>query len=371
MTTTPVNAVKMGAVKNVVVMAGGTGGHVFPALAVAEELRARGVHIHWLGTRNGIEAELVPARDFPITYLDVSGVRGQGLKRLLLAPFKLVVAVAAAMKVLKTVQADAVIGLGGYVTGPGGVAARLLGKPLLIHEQNAVAGFTNRLLSLFAQRVLEAFPYAFAPAEKVSCVGNPVRREIAALPVPALRYGERATENGLHVLVLGGSQGAVALNKLVPEALALLVKTQALVIRHQAGKKNLEKAQTKYSELNIAADVLPFIDDMAAMYGWADLVICRSGALTISEIAAAGVASVLIPYPFAVDDHQTLNGKFLSVAGAARLFRQQDLSAEKLAAELAPLLSREKLLHMATAARALAKPEATNAVAEACLRGGQ
>lgn len=359
----------MSDVKSVVVMAGGTGGHVFPALAVAEDLRSRGVKIHWLGTRNGIEAELVPARDFPITYLDVSGVRGQGFKRLLLAPFKLVVAVIAAMRLLRSVQADAVIGLGGYVTGPGGVAAKLLGKPLLIHEQNAVAGFTNRLLSRLALRVLEAFPGTFAPAAKVSCVGNPVRSEISALPVPVMRYAGH--EGVLRVLVLGGSQGAVALNALVPEALAMLLQTHALDIRHQAGKKNLEKATAKYRELGVEAQVLPFIDDMAAMYGWADLVICRSGALTVSEIAAAGVASVLIPYPYAVDDHQTANGKFLSEAGAARLFRQQDLTAEKLAAELTPLLARETLLQMATAARALAKPEATDTVALACLRGGK
>lgn len=359
----------MSDVRSVVVMAGGTGGHVFPALAVAEALRGRGVSIHWLGTRAGIEAELVPAREFPITYIDVSGVRGQGLKRLLMAPFKLVGAVLAAMRTLRQVDADVVIGLGGYVTGPGGVAARLLGKPLLIHEQNAVAGLTNRLLSHIAARVLEAFPGTFAPTAGASCVGNPVRLEIAALPLPPQRYADH--EGALRVLVLGGSQGAVALNGLVPEALALLAAKQALQIRHQAGKKNLEKTTEKYRTLGVAAEVLPFIDDMAAAYAWADLVICRSGALTIAEIAAAGVASVLIPYPFAVDDHQTANGKFLSEAGAARLFRQQDLSAVRLAAELEPLLDREKLLQMAVAARALAKPEATDAVVAACLRGGK
>jgi UDP-N-acetylglucosamine--N-acetylmuramyl-(pentapeptide) pyrophosphoryl-undecaprenol N-acetylglucosamine transferase len=359
----------MSNVKSVVVMAGGTGGHVFPALAVAEALRARGVKIHWLGTRAGIEAELVPARGFDITYLEVSGVRGQGLKRLLLAPFKLVVAVLKAMQALKAVEADVVIGLGGYVTGPGGVAARLLGKPLLIHEQNAIAGFTNRQLSNLATQVLEAFPGAFAPAAKVTCVGNPVRPEISALPAPAERF---ETHTGaLRVLVLGGSQGAVALNELVPEALALLVQKQDMVIRHQAGKKNADKAAAKYQSLGVQADVLPFIDDMAAMYGWADLVVCRSGALTVAEIACAGVASVLIPYPFAVDDHQTANGRFLSEAGAAKLFRQQGLTAATLAAELEPLLDRAQLLKMASIARALAKPEATETVVQACLRGGQ
>ncbi|MCC2636703.1 MAG: murG [Moraxellaceae bacterium] len=359
----------MSEVKSVVVMAGGTGGHVFPALAVAEALRERGVSIHWLGTRAGIEAELVPARQFAITYLEVSGVRGQGLKRLLLAPFKLVVAVLKAVRTLQAVRADVVIGLGGYVTGPGGVAARLLGKPLLIHEQNAIAGFTNRQLALFATQVLEAFPGAFAPSAKVRCVGNPVRAEIAALPAPAERF---ETHTGpLRVLVLGGSQGAVALNELVPEALARLVGRKALVIRHQAGRKNAEKAAAKYAALGVSAEVLPFIDDMAGMYAWADLVVCRSGALTVAEIAAAGVASVLIPYPFAVDDHQTANGRFLSEAGAALLFRQQDLSADSLAAELEPLLDREQLLKMASVARALAKPEATESVVQACLRGGK
>lgn len=355
-------------VKSVVVMAGGTGGHVFPALAVAEALRARGVAIHWLGTRAGIEAELVPARGFAITYLEVSGVRGQGIKRLLLAPFKILLAVVKAMQALKAVQADAVIGLGGYVTGPGGVAARLLGKPLYIHEQNAIAGFTNRQLAHIATQVLEAFPGAFAAAAKVRCVGNPVRAEIATLPVPAERFAGRA--GALRVLVLGGSQGAVALNELVPEALAKLVATKDLVIRHQAGKKNADKARAKYAVLGVTAEVLPFIDDMAAMYAWADLVVCRSGALTVSEIAAAGVASVLIPYPFAVDDHQTANGRFLADAGAARLFRQQDLTADSLAAELEPLLDRATLLTMAAAARALAQPEATETVVRACLRDG-
>lgn len=359
----------MSDVKSVVVMAGGTGGHVFPALAVAEALRARGVRIHWLGTRAGIEAELVPARQLDITYLDVSGVRGQGLKRLLLAPFKIALAVLKAMQALKAVQADVVIGLGGYVTGPGGIAARLLGKPLLIHEQNAIAGFTNRQLSHLATQVLEAFPGAFAPAPKVICVGNPVRAEIAALPEPADRFDART--GPLRVLVLGGSQGAVALNELVPEALALLVGKTALEIRHQAGKKNADKARAKYESLKVKAEVLPFIDDMAEIYAWADLVVCRSGALTVSEIACAGVASVLIPYPFAVDDHQTANGHFLSEAGAAKLFRQQDLTAGKLAAALEPLLDRTQLLKMASIARALAKPEATDTVVQACLRGGK
>lgn len=356
-------------VKSVVVMAGGTGGHVFPALAVAESLRARGVRIHWLGTRAGIEAELVPARQFDMTYLDVSGVRGQGLARLLLAPFKIVRAVVAAMRVLRAVEADCVIGLGGYVTGPGGIAARLLGKPLLIHEQNAVAGFTNRQLSCMATRVLEAFPGAFPPSQKVVCVGNPVRPEIAGLPAPEQRFAAR--DGALRVLVMGGSQGAVALNELVPAALAILASQVELDIRHQAGKKNTEKAAARYRDVGVKAEILPFINDMAGIYGWADLVICRSGALTVSELAAAGVGSVLIPYPFAVDDHQTANARYLSDAGAALLFSQQGLTAEQLANALRPLMNRPALLDMAIKARAKAQPESTDTVVAACLRSGQ
>jgi UDP-N-acetylglucosamine--N-acetylmuramyl-(pentapeptide) pyrophosphoryl-undecaprenol N-acetylglucosamine transferase len=356
-------------VKSVVVMAGGTGGHVFPALAVAEALRAKGIRIHWLGTRAGIEAELVPARGLDITYLDVSGVRGQGMARLLLAPFKIMRAVISAMRTLRAVQADCVIGLGGYVTGPGGVAARLLGKPLIIHEQNAVAGFTNRQLSRMATRVLEAFPSAFPASEKVQCVGNPVRAEIAALPVPEQRFAGR--DGALRILVMGGSQGAVALNELVPEALAIIAKTIPVEIRHQAGKKNTEKAQARYQAVGVHADVLPFINDMAAIYGWADVVVCRSGALTVSELAAAGVGSVLIPYPFAVDDHQTANGRYLSEAGAALLFSQQGLTAATLADALLPLMNRDALLSMAQKARARAQPESTDTVVAACLRGGK
>lgn len=351
----------MNQVKRVVVMAGGTGGHVFPGLAVADALKAKGVEVHWLGTAAGIEAELVPAKGFAITYLNVSGLRGQGVKRLLQAPFKLLIAVAAAMRLFRQLNADAVIGLGGYVTGPGGVAAWLSGRPLFIHEQNAVAGFTNGLLSKIAKQVLEAFPAAFNASAKVIHTGNPVRADIANLPAPENRFAERS--EAIRILVLGGSQGAVALNKLVPEALSKI--GQPLVIRHQAGKKNFEAASAYYQSLGLKADVLPFIDDMAAMYGWADLIICRSGALTVSEIAAAGVASVLIPFPFAVDDHQTANARYLSDAGAALLLQQKDLDAEKLVATIQPLLNREKLLDMAKKARQLAKPDATALVVDA------
>lgn len=354
-------------VKSVVVMAGGTGGHVFPALAVARALQAQGVAIHWLGTARGIEADVVPKAGIDMTYLNVGGLRGNGLLPLLQAPFKLLRAVWQAMAVCRRVQADAVIGLGGYVTGPGGVAARLLGLPLYIHEQNAIAGFTNKTLARFATGILQAFPSAFAASPSVRTVGNPLRDEIAAIAAPAVRYGAR--QGAIHVLVLGGSLGAVALNKLVPAAFAELPETLRPVIRHQAGRKHADAAMATYAELNVTAEVLPFIDDMAAQYAWADLVICRSGALTVSELAAAGVASVLIPFPHAVDDHQTANARFLSDAGAALLFQQKDLTASAFASTLQGLLVREHLQGMAEKARALAETQATTRVVQTILRG--
>jgi UDP-N-acetylglucosamine--N-acetylmuramyl-(pentapeptide) pyrophosphoryl-undecaprenol N-acetylglucosamine transferase len=354
-------------VKSVLVMAGGTGGHVFPALAVARALQAQGVSIHWLGTARGIEADVVPKAGIAISYLNVGGLRGNGLLPLLQAPFKLVFAVWQTMAICNRVQADAVIGLGGYVTGPGGVAARMLGLPLYIHEQNAVAGLTNKILARIATRILQAFPSAFAASAKVSTVGNPIRADIAALPVPALRYSSR--QGPLQMLVLGGSLGAVALNQLVPQALAELAVEQRPIIRHQAGRKHAANAQATYAGLGVDATVLPFIDDMAAEYAWADVVICRSGALTVSEIAAAGVASVLIPFPHAVDDHQTVNARYLSDAGAALLFQQKDLTVSMLASTLRGLLVREHLQAMAEKARTLAETEATTRVVQMILRG--
>ena len=357
----------MALVKSVVVMAGGTGGHVFPALAVARALQAQGVRIHWLGTRAGIEADLVPKAGFDITYLDVGGLRGNGLKPLLKAPTKLLRAVWKATRVFSAVNADAVIGLGGYVTGPGGLAARLSGLPLYIHEQNAIAGFTNKALSKFATQVLQAFPDAFESCDKATWVGNPVRDEIATLAQPGARYAAR--RGPLRVLVMGGSLGAVALNELVPAAFAELPLAQRPEIRHQAGRKHAEKAAAVYANLGVQAEILPFIDDMAAVYDWADLVICRSGALTVSEIAAAGVASILIPFPHAVDDHQTANARFLSDIGAARLFQQRDLTPAAFAVTLSELLDRPTLQSMAEKARSLAKPDATALVVSAILRG--
>lgn len=352
--------------RTVVVMAGGTGGHVFPALAVAHDLAARGYAIHWLGTRAGIEADLVPKNGFPVHYLDVAGLRGNGIARTLAAPFKLLRAVASAVRLMRTGNVVAVIGMGGYVTGPGGVAARIAGKRLVIHEQNAVPGLTNRLLSRIASRVLEAFPRSFPANAGAQWVGNPVRAEICSLPAPAQRFSGR--DGALRILVLGGSQGAVALNNLVPEALTLIARDCPIEVRHQCGRRHADKTGSVYSGVGFSAEVLPFIDDMAAMYGWADLVICRSGALTVSELAAAGVASVLIPFPHAVDDHQTLNARFLSDVDAAVLCPQQGLDVAGLVSVIRPLLDRPKLLSMAEQARKLAKPDATQLVADCCVQ---
>lgn len=357
----------MSLVKSVVVMAGGTGGHVFPALAVAKQLAEQGVAVHWLGTRNGIEADVVPKAGFEMTYLNVTGLRGNGIKPLVKAPWKLVRSVFAAMTVLRRVKADAVIGLGGYVTGPGGVAAKLMCVPLYIHEQNAVAGMTNKLLARMAQRILLGFPGAFPAGDDTVWVGNPVRQDILTLAAPAQRYGSR--QGPIRLLILGGSLGATALNEMVPAAIALLPEAQRPEVRHQAGRRHVESAQAHYLAAGVDATVTAFVDDMAEAYGWADLVICRSGALTVAELAAAGVASVLVPFPHAVDDHQTANAQFLSDAGAAVLCQQRDLSAERLAEQLQGLMQRSYLLSMAEAAHHLAKADATALVVETVLRG--
>ena len=344
-------------------MAGGTGGHVFPALAVAQELRTRGVSVSWLGTRRGIEAELVPANQFPINYIDVEGLRGKGVVKLLKAPILLVRALWQAFGLIRKERPDAVLGLGGFASGPGGLAARLLGLPLVIHEQNAVAGTTNKLLAKIASRVLEAFPGALPRGE---WTGNPVRNDIVRLAGPEQRIaqGDRA----LRLLVLGGSLGALAINKQVPEALSLLPDNQQLEVRHQCGKAHVAVTEEAYQTAEVKAQVTPFIDDMAEAYGWADMVICRAGALTVSELAAAGVGSLLIPYPHAIDDHQTRNGEWLVKQGAAELIQQENLTAEKLATLLQQWMGdKEKLRAMALSARRLAKPAVAEAIADICM----
>lgn len=345
------------------VMAGGTGGHVFPALSVAQALRERGVEVSWLGTRRGIESELVPKAEIPLNFIDVEGVRGKGIVGILKAPFLLLIALWQALNVFRHLRPDVVVGFGGFASGPGGVAARLKRKPLVIHEQNAVAGTTNRLLAKIASVVLEAFPCGLNNARQV---GNPVRETIAQMAPPEARFQSR--EGELRLLVLGGSLGALAINQVLPEALARIPEQQRPQVWHQSGRKHDKTTAADYAANGVEAKVEPFIDDMAAAYAWADLVICRAGALTISELSAAGVASLLVPYPHAIDDHQTHNGEWLVRHKAALMKQQRDLSAEQLARDLEALMrDRNRLVVMAKNARALSLPEAANQVADICL----
>jgi UDP-N-acetylglucosamine--N-acetylmuramyl-(pentapeptide) pyrophosphoryl-undecaprenol N-acetylglucosamine transferase len=348
----------------ILIMAGGTGGHVFPGLAVAERLRELGENVVWLGTAGGLEAKLVPEAGFEFHTLPVAGLRGKGLVNWLFAPLRLGVALWAALAFLLRVKPRAVLGFGGFASGPGGLMAAALSIPLVIHEQNAVAGLTNRWLSRVADKVLEAFPGTFP--EKVGALqtGNPVRVRISGLIEPELRFLGR--EGPLRVLVLGGSLGALALNRAVPDALARLPEGARPEIRHQAGERTLEEARAAYAAAGVKAQLLPFIKDMAEAYGWADLVICRAGALTIAELAAAGVGAVLVPYPHAVDDHQTVNARYLTEVGAAELIPQAELDARRLAGVLKDM-DRSRALKMAEAARGRALPDATETVARICL----
>ena len=352
---------------HVVIMAGGTGGHVFPALAVAGELRARGVSVSWLGTRRGLESRLVPAAGIDIDWLDIRGLRGNGALGWLLAPWRISKAVMQAASALRHRSADAVLGMGGFAAGPGGLAAWLLRRPVIIHEQNSVAGLTNRLLARIASRVLQGFPNTFPDSNKTAYCGNPVRPDIAALPQPKDRFSGR--KGPLRLLVLGGSQGARVINQTIVEAMAMLDPAQRPMLRHQAGERHLADTLALYQQagIEVADDtqVSAFIDDMAEAYGWADLVVCRAGALTIAELAATGVGSLLVPYPYAVDDHQTGNAALLVDANAALLKQESDLQADWLAATLTDLAAdRSQLLAMATAARSQARPDATAAVAD-------
>ena len=351
----------------ILIMAGGTGGHLFPALALARSLRAHSVEVVWLGTRRGIEARLVPAEGIDIEWLSVGGLRGKGWKTRLAAPWRLAVALWQALGVMRRRRPRVVVGLGGFVTGPGGVAAWLTRRPLIIHEQNAIAGFTNRALAPLAREVFEAFPGSFGPGVRARAIGNPVRREIASLAPPRERLAGRTAP--VRVLVIGGSQGAVRLNTVVPFALARAAATCRLEVRHQAGERWLAACRQSYVEAGIKADVQPFITDMAEAYAWADLVICRAGALTVSELAAAGLGAVLVPFPAAVDDHQTHNARLLVRQGAAVLMPERELTAERLAAELERLCAeRGRLLEMGERARELARPDATERLAESCLK---
>jgi UDP-N-acetylglucosamine--N-acetylmuramyl-(pentapeptide) pyrophosphoryl-undecaprenol N-acetylglucosamine transferase len=346
----------------IMVMAGGTGGHVYPALAVARELLQRNCEIAWLGTRNGIEARLVPAAEIPLHFLQVGGVRGKGLRTLLAAPWHLLKAVYAAVKVFREQQPQLALGMGGYASGPGGIAARLLGIPLVIHEQNARAGTTNTWLAKIATRVLTAFPDVLPRGE---WVGNPVRKEIALLPPPQERMQGRS--GPMRLLVLGGSLGAKALNEWIP-AVAAKLPPQSVKIRHQTGEKHLEATQQLYQQYGVVAEVTAFIQDMAEALAWADLVVCRAGAMTVAELSIAGVAGILIPFPHAIDDHQTANGNWLVSGGAAELRQQHALDEEQLKTLLMTFIEQpERRLHMAQAARSMAKPDATSLCADICL----
>jgi UDP-N-acetylglucosamine--N-acetylmuramyl-(pentapeptide) pyrophosphoryl-undecaprenol N-acetylglucosamine transferase len=350
----------------ILIMAGGTGGHVFPALALARLLRERSHEVVWLGTERGLESRLVPAEGIALERLSVTGLRGKGLLPWLAAPLRLTVALVQALKVMRRHQPLVVVGLGGFVAGPGGVAAWLTRRPLIIHEQNAVAGFTNRCLAYLARVVLEAFPDSFGREVHARVIGNPVRHDISALSSPQERFAGRS--GPMRLLVFGGSQGAARLNAVVPFALARLAGKVAFDVRHQAGERWLDEGRASYARAGVRADVRPFIDDMAEAYAWADLVICRAGALTVSELAAAGIGAVLVPFPGAVDDHQAHNAQYLVRAGAALVIADRELTAERLAAELERLCAgRGKLLAMAERARQLATPRAADELAESCL----
>jgi len=349
----------------VLVMAGGTGGHVFPALAVADLLREQGHEVEWLGTAQRIEARVVPQAGIKLNTISVEGVRGKSKLSLLLAPFKMVKAVWQAREVVRRFNPDVVLGMGGFASGPGALAAYLQGSPLVIHEQNAIAGVTNTQSRRFALRVLQAFPEAFKSGEQGEVVGNPIRGPILQLPAPAQRFAGR--EGPLRLLVVGGSLGALAINELVPEVLARIPEDQRPHVWHQAGETHLDATLAAYRAAGVQADVVPFISAMDEAYAWADLVICRAGALTVSEIAIAGVAALFVPYPFAVDDHQSANAAHLVEAGAADLIAQRELTNERLLDWLKQHNSREQLLAMAERAREQGRPDAGQRVADICL----
>jgi UDP-N-acetylglucosamine--N-acetylmuramyl-(pentapeptide) pyrophosphoryl-undecaprenol N-acetylglucosamine transferase len=351
-------------------MAGGTGGHVFPALAVAHVLRERGVAVVWLGVPGSMESRLVPANGFPIEWVRVGGIRGKGLTTLLLAPVRIVKAVAQSLRVLRRVKPRAVLGLGGYVSGPGGIATWLLRIPLLIHEQNAVAGLTNRWLARLATQVLEAFPGSFRPRVRARTIGNPVRADIAAIPAPAARFAGR--EGRSRLLVFGGSQGALRLNAVVPQALARVAPENRPQVRHQTGARGLDAARAAYAEALVDAEVMPFIENMADAYEWADLAVCRAGAMTVAELQAAGLGAVLVPLPAATDDHQTKNAEVMVRSGAARLIQERELTAEGLGRAVGELMSdRTRLLAMAEAARGSRVVDAAARLADLCMAAGE
>lgn len=347
--------------RRIVIMAGGTGGHVFPALAVAQEMRERGWQVSWLGTQKGLESRVVPANNIDIDWLAVAGMRGKGLLSKLAGGFKLIQACVQARRILKQRKPDVVLGMGGFVAGPGGLMAKWLGIPLVIHEQNRVPGTTNRLLvKLAASKVLEAFPDSFAKSVQAICTGNPLRKAFVGLAEKSAWYPQAG--RNLRILVLGGSQGAKVLNDTVPEALAGIAK---LDIKHQTGTAMQAEVAENYQMLGVSAESLAFIDDMAAVYQWADLIICRAGAMTVSEVAACGLPAIFVPLLHAIDDHQSANAKYLTEAGAALLLPQPELNADNLRKAIEQAMT--SLSSMSQAAKAQAKLAATQTVADICV----
>jgi UDP-N-acetylglucosamine--N-acetylmuramyl-(pentapeptide) pyrophosphoryl-undecaprenol N-acetylglucosamine transferase len=353
----------------VLIMAGGTGGHVFPALAVAQVLRERGVAVVWLGVPGSMESRLVPARGFPIEWVRVAGIRGKGAMTWMLAPLRIANAVVQAMGVLRRVKPRSVLGAGGYVSGPGGIAAWLMRIPLLIHEQNAIAGLTNRWLARVATQVLQAFPGSFGPRVHADTIGNPVRADIVALAPPAQRFAGR--ESRARLLIFGGSQGAQRLNSVLPQALARLSPENRPQVIHQTGERGLESTRAAYVKERIEAQVLPFIEDMAKTYAWADLAVCRAGAMTVAELQAAGLGAIFVPLPIATDDHQTKNAAVMVGVGAARIIQERELTPEHLSAIIGELIAdRARLLRMAEAARAARMTDAASRLADLCIAAG-
>lgn len=348
---------------NILIMAAGTGGHVFPALACAQEFVARGYQVHWLGAGRGIECRVVPEAGFTLHNISATGLRGKGITKLIKAPFQLLGALWQSYRLIKQIKPVCVLGMGGYVTGPGGLAARLCGVPLIIHEQNAVAGTANRSLSTWAARICQAFPDTFPAQEKLLTTGNPIRSAVVQAASEKLTVAKPA-----RLLVLGGSLGAEALNQLLPQAIALLPEELRPEIWHQAGEGHAERTQERYQSVAVTAKVMPFIDDVAQAYAWADLVVCRAGALTVSELAVVGRAAFLVPLPHAIDDHQTKNAEFLAQHQAAVVLPQRTTTAQDLAAQLTEVfMHSHKLIEMAQQAHKCAQPNATQQVVDACL----
>ncbi|HEY5716330.1 MAG TPA: undecaprenyldiphospho-muramoylpentapeptide beta-N-acetylglucosaminyltransferase [Psychromonas sp.] len=347
--------------KTLLVMAGGTGGHVFPGLAVADALTEQGWQVSWLGTSDRMEAQLVPEHGYEIDFIDIAGVRGNGLKRLLMAPIRIIKSIWQARAVLKKRNVDLVLGMGGFASGPGGIAAWTMGIPVILHEQNAAAGLTNRILSHFSKRVLMGFSGAFHN-KKAVLVGNPVRKQLVALP----RKKISAENSPLNVLIVGGSLGAKVLNDLLPKVFSTFADTQFNIL-HQSGKGHYQALQESYQKRQVKADVQEFIADMASAYNWADLVICRAGALTVAEIAVVGLPAIFVPLPHAVDDHQSKNAQYLVEQGAALLIPQKELTDEKLSDYLRSFLqNRELLTEMSQKSKKVAITDATERVTAIC-----